>query len=149
MKKRVRPDLYNTSIKPKRERSKKLGLCIDCSKPADGKTRCLVCQAAAKHRHDKWVTANKPHVKQYANERRKAWPEITRKAYLLAQRKDRAKRKYGLTLEQYDTIVSLACAICDSRKHIGVDHCHKTGKVRGPLCKRCNSALGWYENNSR
>lgn len=26
-----------------------------------------------------------------------------------------------------------------------LDHCHKTGKVRGLLCQSCNLKLGWYE----
>jgi hypothetical protein len=37
------------------------------------------------------------------------------------------------------------CAICreppgDTALH--VDHCHDTGRIRGLLCFRCNSALG-------
>lgn len=36
------------------------------------------------------------------------------------------------------------CWICNKNKATGliVDHCHKTGKVRGALCNKCNLTLG-------
>jgi hypothetical protein len=41
------------------------------------------------------------------------------------------------------------CAICGrkiSGKDKNVDHNHKTGKVRGVLCFRCNRIVGYVEN---
>ena len=44
------------------------------------------------------------------------------------------------------------CAICDylfkSVSDAFVDHNHKTGKIRGILCNRCNSGLGFLGDNS-
>ena len=44
------------------------------------------------------------------------------------------------------------CAICKKEKTITnnfyVDHCHKTKKVRGLLCMRCNSGMGYFKDNA-
>ncbi|MGW3290764.1 endonuclease VII domain-containing protein [Streptomyces sp. NPDC001002] len=34
------------------------------------------------------------------------------------------------------------CGICLKAPAVHVDHCHKTGRVRGVLCFNCNSAIG-------
>ena len=66
------------------------------------------------------------------------------------------KRNYGLTFEEFESMLSdqdNCCAICGSTKPLGrhkrfnVDHHHKTGKVRGLLCSNCNTALGLVDDN--
>ena len=40
------------------------------------------------------------------------------------------------------------CETCGSTKRrICFDHCHKTGKFRGWICARCNTMLGWVEDD--
>lgn len=64
------------------------------------------------------------------------------------------KRHYRITNKQYHQLLKRQnnhCAICKKlprkRKHLGVDHDHKTGKIRGLLCENCNKALGMlYED---
>lgn len=65
--------------------------------------------------------------------------------------------RYGITVKQFEDLVTTQkgnCAICNKKleinadgisrtKNVAVDHCHKTGKVRGVLCKNCNIALGF------
>lgn len=63
------------------------------------------------------------------------------------------KKLYGLTLEQYnDMLVNQVgvCAICKEKpadRRLSVDHNHKTGKVRGLLCRNCNTALGGFKDS--
>lgn len=67
------------------------------------------------------------------------------------------KKRYGLTKEEYENMLLLQnnkCAICENTKsghrntdEMVVDHCHKTNKVRGLLCNRCNTLLGLIEDN--
>lgn len=41
------------------------------------------------------------------------------------------------------------CALCPtdlSLKTPDIDHDHATGEVRGLLCHRCNTLVGWYES---
>ena len=71
----------------------------------------------------------------------------------------RLKIQYGLTLEDYDRLLTeqdQSCKICSRRFDLSdqsrrphVDHCHKTGKVRGILCFKCNTAIGKLNDDPR
>lgn len=72
------------------------------------------------------------------------------------QRKFDLKRTYGLTTDDYNKMLESQdnkCFICLSdsprNKHnvFVVDHCHKTGRVRGLLCTYCNLGLGAFSDN--
>lgn len=101
---------------------------------------------------------------QTIREKSKAWKasnrekvselqQVYRKRMLAAdpewERKSQYRKRYSLTLEQYDAMLTAqdnSCAICcgppRGRLRYHVDHNHQTGKVRGLLCWRCNAALG-------
>ncbi len=58
--------------------------------------------------------------------------------------------KFGLTLEEWNKLFleqNGCCKICNVhssslKRRLCVDHCHKTGKIRGLLCDSCNLILG-------
>lgn len=62
------------------------------------------------------------------------------------------KQRYGLSKEEYDYLVQSHnnhCKLCGRyTQKLCVDHCHKTGIVRGLLCHKCNIIVGVIENNS-
>ena len=70
------------------------------------------------------------------------------------------KYKYGLSYEDYLNLLEKQNGICcgcknpfyidkDSLSIPCIDHNHITGKVRGILCKRCNLALGYVNDNPK
>jgi hypothetical protein len=56
-------------------------------------------------------------------------------------------KQLGVTDEQYEAMLERqggGCAICGATpktRRLHVDHEHRTGRVRGLLCHRCNRAL--------
>jgi hypothetical protein len=95
---------------------------------------------------------NKKKAKEYKDKYRKAHPERVQEL-----RRRKVIRSYGLTLEEYDAMVRRQrnrCKSCggppDGRwKKLHIDHCHKTGRVRGLLCGKCNCAAGYLKDDPK
>ena len=65
-------------------------------------------------------------------------------------------RRYGISAEQFNALrAGGSCPICsnryvDERHHARqpvVDHDHRTGKVRGVICRSCNLGLGYASDD--
>lgn len=81
-------------------------------------------------------------------------PARCRKCDSARQHALRIEKVYGITIEAYNLLMEWqggVCYICQkpSRvRRLAVDHDHKTGKVRGLLCRRCNrEVLGYFAND--
>lgn len=68
--------------------------------------------------------------------------------------------RYGMSFQEYVSLYEQQdkrCPLClndividineRGRNRAVVDHCHKTGKVRGLICNHCNRALGLLQDN--
>lgn len=104
-------------------------------------------------RQRRWHEANRGRVR--AN--RRAYYERT-KEHLKHPDRTRVEtlRLHGLKQADYDAMHAAQdgrCAICrcteqellgkgKALKRLAVDHCHTTGRIRGLLCRKCNTALG-------
>lgn len=76
-------------------------------------------------------------------------------------RAQQIKQNFGLSYNEYIQKLENqknSCAICktplipfgsinDTDKISNVDHCHTTNKIRGLLCRKCNTALGLFSDN--
>lgn len=67
-------------------------------------------------------------------------------------RGSKAHKAYGITREEYESLMSQPCGICGGEaSHLDHDHRHcPRGKgcrdcIRGALCHRCNLGMGYYE----
>lgn len=70
--------------------------------------------------------------------------------------KSKLKKKFGISVEEYNKMLfdqNGLCKICGCDgnslgKRLAVDHCHKTGKIRGLLCHHCNLGLGNFSDSA-
>jgi hypothetical protein len=104
--------------------------------------------------------------KEWRKNNPEKWKEIKKKSDLINVEKIKKYHKewrdsnkdkireyvYGLSKDEYDAILlrqNGACAICLKlfTKTPHVDHDHKTNKVRGLLCLRCNHLLGAFDES--
>lgn len=107
------------------------------------------CAACVTKYTKEYRTKNRDSIRAKKRQAHKNNPDLKRKHYL--------KSEYGMTIEEYEIKLASqggACAVCKStspkciqHKHLYIDHCHATGKIRDILCGRCNAAIGQAEEN--
>lgn len=57
---------------------------------------------------------------------------------------------YGLNQKEYNVIIkkqSGKCALCQRKEQLIFDHCHRTKKFRGLVCRLCNVVLGRFKDD--
>ena len=95
------------------------------------KSRCNTCLSSE---HKRWVEDNPETVRQYRAKDK--WTLHKR-----CKRHGISEAEFWSFYEEQDG----SCPICDkaiAAEDSAIDHNHKTGEVRGILCKSCNRALG-------
>lgn len=118
------------------------GDCVPCAS-----TRATAHRRTAKGKQysRSYYVENQQEIKKYQQ-----MNALSMKNYTL-------KRKFGITLEDYDEMIAAQenkCAICQLpqelnvlKRKLAVDHNHKTKQVRGLLCDKCNRGLGFFGDN--
>ena len=114
----------------------------------------------------RYYRKNAERLRELARDKRARNPEAHRdyvrkwKSKNPNRERERNLKKFGLTVEQYDAMHEQQnglCAICQQPEtsqrdgkvyRLAVDHDHNTGKVRGLLCFKCNSAMGSFEKRN-
>jgi hypothetical protein len=99
----------------------------------------------------KWRKKNLEHIREYERNRYKTRPEIRD-----SKKNTNLKIKYGLTLEEFNSLLesqSFGCAICrvelTGGKDTHIDHCHETKRIRGLLCNSCNNGIGRFKDSPK
>lgn len=113
--------------------------------------RCYDCKECRKKDREKQET------KELRKKSRERFRFINPEEALRQRRDANLRLNYGITNDDYDRILLSqggGCAICGSKQPGGrhgqrfhVDHCHRTGKVRGLLCHKCNIGLGSFNDD--
>lgn len=111
-----------------------------------------------------WYAEHPNYMRNYNRLRResgaaKAWRQANPEKVRRTGKRVMLKRKYGITLEEYESLLSRqggVCAICRKPEslemhgrlcYLAVDHDHDAGTVRGLLCNRCNLGLGALDDD--
>lgn len=122
-------------------------LLTDKNWPVYRKNKCeYICKKCHNDRIKVWKKNNKKKVKKWCKDyylkNKDKVGEYSRWHHL--------KYRYGLSKRDYEILMmnqDSKCLICGKRKKkLVVDHCHKIEKIRGLLCKSCNTKLGWFEH---
>jgi hypothetical protein len=103
----------------------------------------------------RYDTSHKDELLRRERRYRALYPEKRR-----TQNRKHSLRKYGLTPDEYTAMHQAQngiCALCKkpetsrlrgTLRALAVDHCHRTGVVRGLLCRRCNMMIGMADDDA-
>jgi hypothetical protein len=100
-----------------------------------------------------------PSCERYILDTPKFYSNHEKESCKICKYKNVLKKEYNLEYEDYIKMLNKnksSCEICNSKlilygknKTSCIDHCHKTNKVRGVICQRCNSALGMFKDSTQ
>jgi len=109
-----------------------------------------------------WNKGTKMSKEEY-NLGRLRWSHKNKERRQLQSQRSHLKRKFNITINDYNEMLrnqNNRCAICGikqtylidrrgrKKSNLNVDHNHDTGNVRGLLCQKCNSGLGYFSDST-
>lgn len=99
---------------------------------------------------------NGPNRERILEQQRESWARrMADPEKAAADRKARAMKRYSLTAEEFDRLITPgACTVCGRAdagwarsKTLHIDHGHGNGRVRGLLCVDCNLGLSRFKDD--
>lgn len=90
------------------------------------------------------------------NKRLKVYREKNRDRIKNNSYKYNIKSRYNLSMNEYENMKKSQnnlCKICNgknkktTRDRLCIDHCHKTGKIRGLICDSCNNGIARFNED--
>jgi hypothetical protein len=116
----------------------------------EDETRRACCKVCCKQRTKSWRRKNP----RKAIDHSLKWQSQNKEQQKLASQKYLLKKKFNLSLEEYNTKLqeqNHSCAIChkmcSSGRKLAVDHNHETRQNRGLFCTNCNLAIGHMQED--
>lgn len=113
------------------------------------RNQCKQCYKSAKKRYDQ---SRYPKRREESLARNKRYRLRHRERIKRLDAEKRFRHEYGIDFEDWARMYEAQeyrCALCSERLDFGrrtcVDHCHRSGRVRGLLCQSCNVGVGGYE----
>ncbi len=116
---------------------------------------CKICDRDIKTKYRK---NNKERIKNYSKKYRESHKQQIKESTTTQEYKKQNKERslkylYNLDIKKYNDILILqnnSCKICNisfQKTKICVDHDHLTGKIRGLLCRKCNTGIGLFNDS--
>lgn len=154
----------------KRPDQKTPGVCVVCAKHFVRNTSGKVCgdECRTKHEQSRYLAyyrtnkerilarvreySSRPEAKARAKAKKDAkrlTPKgrATMREWFLKGHYGLTNQTWGVMFGQQEGLCAICCEVIDSSRHTHVDHCHKTRRVRGLLCNRCNLMVGHGRDN--
>lgn len=109
--------------------------------------RCKELKPESEFSKDRYSDCGlKGSCKKCSDEYYKSWRQRDIDTRRLKDRINHYIRKYGFSEDEALEMVkdrTGICQICGETCKLVVDHCHKSGFVRGKICSSCNSLIGY------
>lgn len=130
-----------------------IGPVAGCVPKSDNSTK--VCSACGQekpldefHRHGNTRDCRAGRCKVCAKAATSQWYQNNKDRQADNSRRQRLRSLYGITPEQYDAMLEAQggrCGICGRKptpeRRLAVEHDHKTGRIHGLACHKCNHML--------
>lgn len=109
---------------------------------------CRICKAEKEisEFNKGWLKGISPNCRDCDKERGKKYYQKAGEG----KKAKRIERDYGVTYQEYLDMIDTQngeCKICGSKDRLCIDHDHLSGTIRGLLCGRCNTALGFFDDS--